>query len=184
MMFSISIRAAIPVPCHLRLRRHRPEIAQAIYVTAHFPSFSWDTENYMKCVRMCVCTRMFSPLARINKTSFSRRPGLGLLSSQSWWSDHHHHNIVMVRVVCIECVNTPTRGRFVDGLDFCFHTRTHTHPTKHTGECDQLWGNIFCCLNSASLLLTGSWIGVRSPQSRICGTFNRLAWILYDMKFV
>ena len=57
MMFSISIRAAIPVPCHLRLCRHRPEIAQAIYVTAHFPSFSWDTENYMKCVCMCVCAR-------------------------------------------------------------------------------------------------------------------------------
>ena len=86
MMFSISIRAAIPVPCHLRLCRHRPEIAQAIYVTAHFPSFSWDTENHMKCVRMCVCTRMFSLLARFHKTSISRRPGLGLLLSQRWWS--------------------------------------------------------------------------------------------------
>jgi hypothetical protein len=70
MMFSISIRATIPVPCHLRLRRHRPEIAQAIYVTAHFPSFSCDAENYMKvCAHVCVCTRMFSPLARLQKTN-------------------------------------------------------------------------------------------------------------------
>ena len=46
--------------------------------------------------------------------------------------DHHHHSIVMVRIVCIEYVSTLTRGRFVDGLEFCFHTRTHTHPTYQT----------------------------------------------------
>jgi len=183
MMLSISIRAAIPVPCHLRLCRHRPEIAQAIYVTAHFPSFSWDTENYMKCVRMCVCARACLALRHVF-TQHHSRVALVLGYYHRKGGDHHHHNIVMVRIVCIEYVSTRTRGRFVDGLDFCFHTRTHTHPTKHTGECDQLWGNIFCGLNSASLLLTGSWSGVRSPLSRICGTFNRLAWNLYDLKFV